>query len=228
MRIALLEDDIDQGNLLTRWLGDAGHICQHIDSSKTFMQLVKRESFDLLILDWLVPEVSGIEVLSWIRENVDWRIPIVFVTIMDREDDLVKALEQGADDYLIKPVRQRELLARINAVARRSTAVDDTRPVLEMEPFRLDQSNRVVSKNGNPIELTHKEYDLVRFLFTNAGRVLSRGHLLQSVWGRSPDINTRTVDTHISRVRSKLGLSPEQGWCLRSIYQQGYRLERVN
>ncbi len=226
MRVALLEDDPDQARLLRKWLTDAGNVCEHFDASKIFIREVKRESFDLLILDWLVPDMSGLEVLDWVRENLDWRIPILFVTTMDREEDVVRALEHGADDYMTKPVRERELLARINAVARRSQSVDETRPVLEFEPFRIDQEHRFIERGGERIDLTQKEYELAAFLFRNGGRVLSRGHILQNVWGRNPDINTRTVDTHVSRIRTKLGIGPETGWRLTSVYQHGYRLER--
>jgi two-component system, OmpR family, response regulator RegX3 len=226
VRIALLEDDPDQALLVRKWLGDAGHHCEHFNASKAFIREVKRESFDLLILDWLVPEMNGLEVLDWVRDNLDWRIPIIFVTTMDREEDIVKALEHGADDYMTKPVREREMQARISAVLRRTAAVDETRPVLEFEPYAIDQENHVVSNNGSKVELTQKEYELTLFLFKNAGRIMSRGHILQSVWGRNPDINTRTVDTHVSRIRTKLGINPDGPWRLSSIYQHGYRLER--
>jgi len=191
------------------------------------MQMVRRESFDLLILDWLVPEISGLEVLDWVRANLDWRIPILFVTTMDREEDIVHGLEHGADDYMTKPVRQRELLARIAAIARRGTSAEDDRGTLELEPYRIDLQTRIISRTGQAIELTQKEYELAVFLFRNADRVLSRGHILQSVWGRNPDLNTRTVDTHISRLRNKLGLNERGTWRLNSIYQHGYRLERA-
>lgn len=227
MRVALLEDDADQARLLVRWLSEAGHNCEHFDASRRFIRQIKRESFDLLVLDWLVPDMSGLEVLDWVREHLDWRIPIIFVTTMDREEDIVQALEHGADDYLTKPVRERELLARIAAVARRTVSADGGKPVLDFEPFRIDQEHRIVYRSGERIELTQKEYDLALFLFKNAGRVLSRGHILQDVWGRNPDINTRTVDTHVSRIRTKLGIAPETGWRLTSVYQHGYRLERT-
>lgn len=227
MRVALLEDDADQARLLVKWLSEAGHTCEHFDASRRFIRQIKRESFDLLVLDWLVPDMSGLEVLDWVRDNLDWRIPIIFVTTMDREEDIVRALEHGADDYITKPVRERELLARIAAVARRTVSADEGKPELDFEPFRIDQEHRLVYRTGERIELTQKEYDLAVFLFKNAGRVLSRGHILQNVWGRNPDINTRTVDTHVSRIRTKLGIAPETGWRLTSVYQHGYRLERT-
>lgn len=228
LRVAVLEDDPDQGRLIVELLKNAGHNCEHFDNSRTFIQHIKRESFDVLVLDWLVPEMSGLEVLRWARTHLDWRIPVLFLTTMEHEEDIVRALEYGADDYMIKPVKARELVARIAALARRTAAVDDTQEVLEFPPFSIDRQTRTLKRDGVPVELTQKEYELVLFMFRNAGRVLSRGHILESVWGRSPNINTRTVDTHVSRIRSKLGLDTDSGWRLTSIYQHGYRLERLH
>ena len=186
VRIALLEDDHEQAALFTQWLKNAGHNCDHFDASKNFIRAVKRDSYDLLILDWMVPEMSGLEVMKWVRENIDWPIPTVFITALDAEDDIVKALESGADDYITKPAKQREMLARITAVVRRSSGVDESDPTIDFEPFSIDLSNHTVSKNGEKIEVTQKEYELIVFLFRNIGRVLSRAHILESVWGRKP------------------------------------------
>lgn len=227
MRVALLEDDLDHANLIVQWLTNAGHHVEHFDSSHKFIRQIKNDSYDLLILDWLVPEMSGIEVLKWIRENIDWPVPIMFVTAMDREDDIVSGLQAGADDYMIKPIKQRELLARMKAVERRSLSISDDEDIVDLDPFQIDKTNRSIRRDGEAIELTQKEYELALFLFRNQGRVMSRAHILENVWGRNPIINTRTVDTHVSRIRGKLGISPEEGWRLTSIYQHGYRLERV-
>ena len=126
-----------------------------------------------------------------------------------------------------KPAKQRELVARIAAVARRSSSVDETQTLIEYDPFQIDLGNHEVKRDGTRVDVTQKEYELIVFLFRNIGRILSRGHILESVWGRNPDINTRTVDTHVSRIRTKLSLAPDMGWKLSSIYQHGYRLERI-
>ncbi len=227
MRIALLEDDPDQALLYMEWLKAAGHTCEHFKSGKLFVRNIKRDSYDALVLDWMIPDMDGYEVLGWVRQNFDWPIPVVFVTAKDDEDDIVRALEQGADDYIVKPAKQRELVARISAVARRVAPVDEALSVIDFEPFHVDLANHEVRKAGQRIDVTQKEYELIVFLFRNMGRVLSRAHILESVWGRNPDINTRTVDTHVSRIRTKLALAPDMGWKLSSIYQHGYRLERI-
>lgn len=227
MRVALLEDDADQVALFTEWLKSAGHTCESFGNGKAFVRNIKRDSYDALILDWMVPDMDGFEVLGWVRENIDWRIPVLFVTAKDSEDDIVRALEQGADDYVVKPAKQRELLARLTAVVRRANPTDDQQQTIEQEPFLIDLGNHEIQRDGQKIDVTQKEYELIVFLFRNVGRVLSRAHILENVWGRNPDINTRTVDTHVSRIRSKLSLAPDTGWKLSSIYQHGYRLEKT-
>ncbi len=227
MRIALLEDDADQAALLIHWLEEAGHQCSHYTQGKPFVRSLSRDSFDLLILDWMIPEMSGLEVLQWVRANLDWPVPVLFITQKQDEKNIVAALEAGADDYMAKPVKQMEMAARVNALARRAGMLGDEQTVLEFDPYRIDLSNHSVAVDGEPVKLTQKEYELIVFLFKNIGRVVSRSHLLESVWGTNPDINTRTIDTHMSRIRSKLGIDPEKGWRLSSIYQHGYRLEKL-
>ncbi len=227
MRIALLEDDLDQAALFVEWLKSSGHSCEQFASGKLFTRNIKHDSYDVLILDWMVPDMDGYEILRWVRENFDRPIPIIFVTVKDDENDIVRALEQGADDYIVKPAKQRELLARISAVVRRASPIDESQSVIEYEPFAIDLGNHEVKRDGTRIEVTQKEYELIVFLFRNIGRILSRAHILESVWGRNPDINTRTVDTHVSRIRTKLSIAPEMGWKLSSIYQHGYRLEHI-
>lgn len=229
MRIGILEDDAEQATLVTRLLTQSGYHCTVFESGRACIQTIKRDSFDLLILDWLVADLSGLEVLRWARQHLDWPIPVIFLTAMEHEEDVVRALQDGADDYLIKPARPRELVARVAALVRRASgAENNTQEIISCPPFTIDRAVRQVLRDGVVLDLTQKEYELVLFLFKNHGRVLSRGHILESVWGRSPSINTRTVDTHVSRLRSKLGLEPERGWRLTSIYQHGYRLERVD
>ncbi len=225
MRIAILEDDVDQARLVEIWLSDAGHNCYVYHSGSQIVQSLNNESFDVILLDWEVPDMSGFEVLQWVRENLDWYVPVLFITQRDQEEDVVKALQAGADDYMAKPIKRAEMLARIGAVSRRNNPQDEGETILDFSPYSLDLKKRTVSCNNTEIELTQKEYDLALFIFRNIGRVLSRGYILERVWGKNPEINTRTVDTHISRLRRKLNISIENGWRLTSVYQHGYRLE---
>jgi DNA-binding response OmpR family regulator len=227
MRIAFLEDDLPQAEVLKDWLTDAKHCCRHYTTARSFRKEARRESYDLLILDWELPESSGIEVLRWVRNHEDWRIPILFVTHRDSERDIVQALSEGADDYMTKPVSRAVTLARINALARRSGATTKPNGNLQFGAFRIATADNRITHAGEVIALTEKEYRLALMLFTNIGRLLSRNHILDTVWGAGPDLSTRTVDTHISRLRRKLMLIPENGWRLKAVYHHGYRLEKV-
>ncbi len=226
MRIAILEDDPDQLALLKRWLVDAGHDVHGFLAGREAMRQAGRESYDLWVLDWQVPDVSGADVLMWIRANVSKRVPILFITVRDSEQDIVFALENGADDYMVKPARKHEMLARVNALLRRAyPKEEETR--FEFPPFEIDIRHGVIRRAGVKVELTPKEFDLAVVLFRNMGRLMSRGHLQEAVWGRSGDLHTRTVDTHVSQVRKKLDLRPETGYRVVPIYNYGYRLEQL-
>ncbi len=227
MRIALLEDDIDQAKLVEVWLTDAGYSCYSFDSGSYIIRALKKESFDVLILDWEIPDMTGLQVLQWARENLDWYVPILFITQRDREEDVVTALKAGADDYMSKPIKRAEMLARIGAITRRNNPIESDETVLDFSPYSIDLKRRTVSCNQEDIDLTQKEYELTLFIFRNIGRILSRGYILETVWGKNPEINTRTVDTHVSRLRRKLKINDENGWNLSSVYQHGYRLESI-
>ncbi len=228
MRIALVEDDAAQADLLASWLKDAGHDCHAFADAAGFLRTVARESFDLTILDWGLPDLDGDEVVSRLRRTLDWPMPVLFVTSRDAEQDIVRALELGADDYLAKPPRRAETLARVSALLRRAAPEVREDGKFTFAPYEFDSPTHSVAINGEAITLTHREYELALFMFRNAGRLLSRGHLMETVWGTKPDLNTRTIDTHMSRVRAKLKLMPANGWRLNSIYQHGYRLERLD
>ncbi len=223
LRIALLEDNPDQASRVANWIEGKEYHCGVFSTAEEFQRAFRKSSYDVVVLDWeLESGSSGLEVLHWIRKTLTSDIPIIFVTARQAEEDIVTALQAGADDYLAKPVRQHELLARLYALARRAQPETE---ILECPPYTFDTSNRQVLLEGEQIKLTEKEYELALFLFRNRGRVLSRQHLLTSVWGTSAELNTRTVDTHASRLRKKLKLLASERWKLTSIYQHGYRLE---
>jgi DNA-binding response OmpR family regulator len=227
LRIAILEDDPDQLALLKRWIGEDGHDVHAYQSGREAMKHAGRESFDLFVLDWQVPDVSGAEVLTWVRANVSKTVPVLFVTVRDSEQDIVYALENGADDYMVKPVRRQELIARMHALLRRAYPSEEKKQ-LSFPPFDIDIERSEVRRDGNKVDLTPKEFELTVTLFRNIGRLLSRGHLQESVWGRTGDLATRTVDTHVSQVRKKLDLRPDSGYRVVPIYNYGYRLEKIS
>lgn len=223
LRIALLEDNHEQAARVSGWIESSGYHCGVFHTAEDFQRGFRKTSYDVVVLDWMLDGGStGLDVLQWIRKTLTSDIPVIFATSRQSEEDIVTALRAGADDYLAKPVRQHELLARLYALARRAQPETE---MLECPPYLFDTSNRQVRMNDEVIKLTEKEYELALFLFRNRGRVLSRQHLLTTVWGTSAELNTRTVDTHASRLRKKLNLLASERWKLTSIYQHGYRLE---
>lgn len=227
MRIAILEDDPDQAALISLWLTQAQHKVDSSADAASFLRSVRRDSFDLYLLDWVLPDLSGIEVLEKLRGEMDDYTPVVIATAKDDERSIVRSLETGADDYLVKPIRRAELIARVGAIMRRAGGVPE-QDSLDASPYLLNITKKEVSLDGGTINLTNREFDLALFLFRNAGKMLSRGHLLEAVWGiENKAVSTRTVDTHVSRLRKKLELCEQRGWVLSSIYQHGYRLEKV-
>lgn len=228
MKIALLEDEIEQAKNLSALLVDNGHGCDYFHTGQSFVYAVLHNSYDLLILDWQLPDMEGTEVLKEIRSELSWRIPVLFLTQKDGENDIVTALDAGADDYLVKPARPAELKARLNALSRRTGNDIEEQEELVIGPYTINITKRTIISSGEDITLTDKDFDLALFMFQNIGRLLSRDFLLERVWGISSNINTRTVDTHMSRLRRKLNIKPENGFRVKTIYQHGYRLERVS
>jgi DNA-binding response OmpR family regulator len=190
-----------------------------------FINLLKRERFELLVIDWMLPDGTGADVLQWARSNLGWELPILVLTARDDEDTVVAALQAGADDYVVKPPKPMELLARVTALGRRVRG--GALPVLRLGAFDIDIQRQHLMLNGEPVVLTQKEFDLSVYLFQNPGKLLSRDHLLNKIWGFNADVDTRTVDTHISRLRKKLGLDGSNGWKLVPVYGVGYRFERT-
>ena len=227
MRIAYLEDDPDQAALVRKWLETAGHICHHFDRGHALRRSLAHESFDLYLLDWHLPDDDGLSILIELRARTP-ESPVIFVTARDRDDDVARVLHAGADDFIGKPVRQAELLARIDARARRSHGGETATRRIDLLPFAIDRDARTVSRDGQPIDVTDKEFALAELLFGHPGRLVSRQHLLETIWGLHAKTQTRTVDTHISRLRTKLGLDGKHGWRLASVHQFGYRLERAD
>ena len=153
MRISILEDDPDQLALLKRWLAEDGHDVHGYLAGREAMKHAGRESFDLFILDWQVPDVSGADVLMWLRTNVSQTVPVLFVTVRDSEQDIVFALENGADDYMVKPARRQELLARVHALLRRAYPREEEKH-LSFPPFEIDISRGEIRRSGDLVTRT--------------------------------------------------------------------------
>lgn len=223
--VGFLEDDADMAALVGHWLDEAGYAVRLFRTAAEYRRRQGSEAVDLLLLDWFLPDGDGLQVLASIRASANSCLPVIFLTARGSEDDLVRGLASGGDDYVVKPPRQRELLARIHALLRRQAVEVAADSTFELSDYTVDCRRRRVSIAGRDVELTQREFDLANFLFRRHGRIVSRDALLENVWNLSAAVSTRTVDTHISRLRKKLDLNGAHGWRLAAIYQHGYRLE---
>ena len=228
MRIAVLEDDPNQAELLSHWLRSAGHQPRHFARGIDLVVSAQNETFDVLLLDWNVPGLSGMDVVERVRQRLKSAVPILFVTARTDEQDVVDALREGADGYIAKPLKCLELIARLDAVMRRAAVRQPVAaPAMEIGRLRLDRASRTITVNGRAPDLSAKDFDLAGLFLCNVGRLLSRREIVAAVWGSKEMIGSRTIDTHVSRVRTKLWLTEENGWRLSAVYAHGYRLEQL-
>lgn len=223
--VGILEDEQPQADLLREWLEDAGYRVLHCASGRSFLSRLSEVGADMLIMDWQLPDCEGIDILLQLRKTMDFSGPVLFATAKDSEDDIVRGLASGADDYLIKPLRKAELLARLSALWRRGGG--EAPATLTLGPIELDLSNRRAYVDGEEVKLTPTELDLAACAFANINKLLSREFLLREVWGVDAQLDTRTVDVHMSKVRKVLKIGPNMGYCIKTIYRHGYRLESL-
>lgn len=228
MKLAMLEDDAGFAVLLDHWLQADGHATKIYSSGTALLRDLRTTTFDLFLLDWNLPDISGIDVMTQMRRRLAISAPILFMTGRDSEDEVAQALTAGADDYMVKPLRERELLARIHALARRSQV--PVAPVdLRIGRYRVDQSSHRILLDEQPVALSGSEYELCLYFFRHRNALVSRGQIFMEVFGQSAALATssRAVDTHVSNLRKKLRLGEETGLRLASVHNIGYRLESL-
>lgn len=229
MNIAILEDDLPQAAQMTQAVEKMGYTCRHYSSGKDLIvDLMAPNSFELLILDWELPDITGKDVLIWMRQNLGYALPVLFITSRSGEEDLVDAIETGADDYIVKPYSEPALRVRLLALLRRKNAAGPDSTVFEVGPYVFDAQARSVHLHDEAIPLAPKEFDLAVLFFRNLGRLFSRDALSVAIWNREIPATSRTLDTHLSNVRQKLRIRPENGLRIVSSYALGYRLETVS
>ncbi len=224
-RILSLDDEPAQADLIRDVLTSEGFDVHSVTTGAQAIRFLEANAVGLVLLDWKIPDISGLEVLAWIRARFGRELPVLFVTNRSGEDQLVVALEAGADDYMVKPVRHRELIARVRALLRRAYPFSSTSTSINAGRYRLDIATETVFLNDEPIKLTHREFSVAVALFRNFGRLVPRDSLIKSIWGRDRDNVSRSLDTHIYRMRTKLHINPGNGVRLRAVYNHGYRLE---
>jgi len=226
-KILIVEDEASFSEAISFLLGKEGYETEIAENGRVALEIFKRSTFDLILLDLMIPEVSGIDVCRAIRTSSD--VPIIMLTAKDSEVDKVVGLELGADDYVTKPYSSRELVARIKAVLRRgssdeSGATSDS-IIQAAGRIRMDIDRHQVTVNEILINLPLKEFELLEFLMRNAGRVLTRGQLIDRVWGGDYYGDTKTLDVHIKRLRSKIEDDPANPVLIQTIRGLGYKFE---
>lgn len=227
MRVGILEDDLTLADQLCAWLTSAGHSCFVFHDGQRMIGFLSRETVDLLVIDWKVPGADGIELIRWLRQNGAARPPVLMLTARSEEQDIVTALEAGADEYVVKPVQRPVLLARITALCRLAYPGPAGSHLEQFGDMVFDTRSDSVRIDGELVTLTGKEFALALTLFRNLDRALSRSYIYETVWTSYADLQTRTLDAHISKVRAKLDLRPERGYRIVPVYGYGYRLETV-
>jgi DNA-binding response OmpR family regulator len=225
LKIGILDDNPDDRDWVYQILRSADHDVTQFDNGKALLRALRLESFDALIVDWNLPDLAGTEVIAKVRNELLLDIPVILVTARDTDLETVEGLKAGADDYITKPAQKLVLLARLDAITRRRIPNAAYGAAQQFGAFSFDIARRTIQRDGETIVVTDREFRVALVLFQHLGRAVSRDYLLSAVWGHTTHLESRTLDVHISRVRSKLQLMPEFGWRLATVYGFGYRLE---
>lgn len=226
--ILVIEDSKNLADVICRELEQAGYAASAAYDGETGLQLIRQKNPDFIILDWMLPGKSGLDILHELGDNR--LMPVLMLTARNEEADRVIGLELGADDYLTKPFSMRELLARVRAMLRRHERIQEiirndhtpTSGLLDWGEIHVDPTRYYAAKNGIDLELTRTEFDLLTLFIRNPRRVFSRAYLLETVWGETYIEGDRSVDNAILRLRKKLG---EQGEAIETVWGMGYRLK---
>ncbi len=223
-RVLVVEDDASLATLLEYNLGAAGYETRHAASAEEGELLLAEELFDLAIFDWMLPEMSGVELCARVRRSDRIpHLPILMLTARGEEADRVRGLSTGADDYVVKPFSVPELMARVQALLRRA-APERIADVLRLGDVTLDRTAHKVTRAGRDVAMGPTEYRLLEVFMENIGRVLARGQLIDRVWGTTAEIDERTIDVHIGRLRKAL-IKGEEADLIRTVRGAGYVIE---
>ena len=222
-RVLLVEDEESYREATGYMLRKEGFDVVEAADGRDGLAQFDRGGADIVLLDLMMPGLSGVEVCRQLRQRSS--VPVIMVTARDSEIDKVVGLEIGADDYVTKPFSQRELVARIRAVLRRGQDVELVTDVLEAGGIRMDVERHEVALDGRPVKLALKEFELLELLLRNAGRVLTRGQLIDRVWGADYFGDTKTLDVHVKRLRAKLEVDPASPALLVTVRGLGYKLD---
>ncbi len=227
MRVVIADDETDVIAFLKPIVEELGHVAVSFTDGNMLSQALVRETFDLLILDWNIPGKDGLAILQWMKTSLPERPPVIMMTNRSAKQDISDALNNGADDYITKPEDRSVVAARINAMLRRNAGTGAFDAQATYGKYMLNRIEQTVTINGKTIALTAKEFELADLFFRNADRTLSRNYIMEAIWRTTAALATRTLDMHISRVRAKLDLQPENGFRIFTVFGYGYRLESI-
>lgn len=229
MRIAVIQDKHEGPSELTRVLIAGGATCHGFEDADAFLYSLPRDSFDACVFD-MESNRSGMNAADLLQALHEHKrsMPALVLTAAGSELDVIEIIDSHTDDFLVKPLRPGELRARLMAMLRRATPGNGSDEYFAHDRFELDLKTLRVKVSGKEVELTQKEFQLALLFLSNIGKPLSRAHIRETVWGRNSEVPSRTLDTHVSRVRTKLSLRPESGYLLAPVYSFGYRLEDLN
>jgi two-component system, OmpR family, phosphate regulon response regulator PhoB len=223
MRVAILQSDPQHRFVIGGIIERLNHVCIPFSDGLSMSKALSRSTVDMLILDWNSSGLSGLDLLKSMRLGGGERVPVLFASADGTEGNAVRALSAGADDYVRHPVSAAELAARVEALLRRAYP-SNTAPIIELGPYRFDTRQQSATVRGKPVQLSGTQFRLAMLFFSNIGRVLSRDHIFAMVWGREFRESTRTIDSHVSRLRLVLHIEPVNHVRLQPVYKSGYRL----
>ncbi|MDR1919542.1 MAG: response regulator transcription factor [Tannerellaceae bacterium] len=223
MRILLVEDEVNIASFIERGLREFGHEVLTAYDGAAGWELIRKEEFQLLILDVIMPKMNGLELCSKYRAAYGYASPVLMLTALGTTDDIVKGLDAGADDYLVKPFSFAELEARIQALSRRAKA-ESGHPALVCGDLALDKENHRAVRSGVSIDLTVREYRLLEYLMANQGSALSRQSIIKEVWEKEADRNMNIVDVYVNYLRTKIDKDYDKK-LIHTVSGVGYRME---
>jgi DNA-binding response OmpR family regulator len=228
MRIAIAYDHSYSVNFLNKISEYIVHVASTFSDLATLSQALIRETYDLVIMDWCMPKKDGLTTLGWMQTSLQEKPPVIMLTNRTAKKDISDALNAGADDYITKPEDPLVITARINALIRRSAGSGAFEAKAVYGIYEFDRIEQTVAVDGKLVSMTAKEFELADLFFRNRDRTLSRNYIMETIWRTTAALATRTLDMHISRVRAKLELRPENGFRIFTVFGYGYRLESID
>jgi two-component system, OmpR family, response regulator RegX3 len=226
MDLVYLEDNEVQAEVIIDELKKAKINVHHYVKVNDLIADLPSLQFSIMLLDWVLPDGNADKIIKMVRNSIGWSVPIIVASIRGEEETIVRALSQGADDYIVKPIRIAELLARIESHKRRAN-LEMPPESIQLGDYELFPQQQTITLKGAPIALSVLEFNLVNFLFQNAGKLVTRPTLLRYVWKISTDVETRTVDATVARLRKKCQFNDGSGLVLQTVHGFGYRLSAL-